>query len=62
MEFWDKSEEQMRKMDSHGMYPPRITLEVYPTAPLKTTKAIFNFNIFGPHEVFLTTVEGEFNR
>ncbi len=60
VEYWDKSEEELRTMDSHGMYPPRIKLEVYPTAKHKTTKAIFNFNVFEPHEALLTTEEGNY--
>ncbi len=60
VDYWDKSEEEMRTMDSHGMYPPRIKLEVEPTAKHKTTKAIFNFNIFKPYEALLTTEEGNY--
>ncbi len=60
IEYWDKSEEEMRTMDSYGMYPPRIKLEVYPTAEHKTTKAIFNFNVLEPYEAVLTTEEGNY--
>ena len=57
VEYWDKSEEDMKTMDSHGMYPPRIKLEVYPTAKHETTIAIFKFNVFEPHEALLITGE-----
>ncbi len=58
VEYWDKSEDEMQTMDFYGMYPPRIKLEVYPTAKRKTTKAIFYFNIFELHEALLTTEKG----
>ncbi len=58
VEFWDKSEEDMKTMDSCGMYPPRIKLEVYPTAKHKITRAIFTFNVFEPYEALLITEEG----
>ncbi len=54
VEFWDKTVDEMKTMDSCGMYPPRITLEICPSA-LAMHKAIFNFNNFEPHESLLTT-------
>ncbi len=60
VEYLDRSEEEMRTMDSGGMYPPRIKLNVYPTAEHKTTKAIFTFNVFKPYEAILITEEGNY--
>ena len=57
MEYWDKSVEQMMTMDSYDMYPPRITLEICPSIISKNTKAIFNFNVFEPHEALLIAGE-----
>ncbi len=61
VEYWDKSEEEMKTMDSHGMYPPRITLETYPSFKYQATKAIFDFNILEPHQAILTAKEGKFS-
>ncbi len=58
VEFWHKTLDEMKTMDSCGMYPPRITLEIKCSSALamhKTTKAIFNLNNFESHEVLLTT-------
>ncbi len=57
VECWDKSEEDMKTMDSYGMYPPRIKLEVHPNAKHKK-EAIFKFNVFDPYEAVLITEEG----
>ncbi len=61
VEYWDKSEEEMKAMDSYGMYPPRIKLETYPSVKYQVTEAIFNFNIFEQLKTILTTEEGKFS-
>ncbi len=59
VDYWGKDEGEMRFMDSIGMYPPRITLEIVPKAEHQDIEAIFNFNIFEPYKARFITGEGE---